>query len=276
MAHPFVQARLNRRCSGDPGGDAYNRLSQVLLRRGFELPLHRCISLGCGFGGLERHLLTSGIVRSIDAYDIAETAIAEARRLAEQAGLTGVRYHVVDMERFTFPQRDVDVVFAHQSVHHVETLEALFAKVRDVLRPGGIFHLHEFVGPTRFQWTDAQLALINGFLDALPPDLRRQPNGLPRPGVGRPTVDAMIAADPSEAIRSADIIAVLKRYFAIIEHARLGGALLHMGLGEIAQNFDPARPDHLALLEEFARTEDDAMAREAIGSDFDVITALRR
>src|SRR5438309_514355 len=82
----------------------------------------------------------------------------------------------------------VDAVFAHQSVHHVERLEALYATVRDALRPDAVFHLHEFVGPSRFQWSDAQLRLVNGLLDELPARLRRLPSGAAKPEVPRPTV----------------------------------------------------------------------------------------
>ena len=49
----------------------------------------------------------------------------------------------------------------------------------------------------------------------------------------------MIAADPSEAVRSAEIVPLLSQYFDILEVRELGGALPHLGLADIAQNFNP-------------------------------------
>ena len=276
LAHPLVRARVNTFASGNPNVDGYGRLKLLLRERGVALPLGRAVSLGCGFGALERNLAAEGIIREIDAYDIAPEAVAGARRLAAEAGLDGLRYHVADLEHVAFAPGEIDVVFAHSSVHHVERLEALFATVAAMLKPGGIFHLNEYVGPNRFQWTDAQMAGINEFLQALPDRLRRMPSGHLRPLQTRPTIAAMVASDPSEAIRSSDIVPLIGQYFDILEQRDLGGALLHQGLGEIAQNFDAGSAEDRAVLEAFFAAEDRAMREGAIGSDFTLITAVAR
>jgi SAM-dependent methyltransferase len=277
LAHPQVRDRVNRLASGRPDQDAYGRLAELLAARGWALPVPRALSLGCGFGALERDLVARGLVQHFEAFDLAEGAIAEARRLAAQAGLDQrIAYRVADLEHVDFPPGSIDVVFAHSSVHHVERLEALFAAVARALRPGGLFHLHEFVGPTRFQWTDAQLQLGNALLDALPPHLRRLPNGTPKPPLTRPTIADMIAADPSEAIRSADILPLLRTRFTVIEERPLGGALLHNVLGDIAQNFDPDSVQDSAILSRLFAAEDAAMAAGTIGTDFATATAIVR
>ena len=276
MAHPMVRARLNRLASGSPEIDVYSHFADLLRQRGVTIPIERAVSLGCGFGGLERDLASRGIIREIDAYDIAPGAIAEARRLAQEAGFGDLRYHVADLETQPVATSAVDVVFAHQAVHHVERLDELFASVATMLKPGGLFHLHEFVGPTRFQWTDAQMAGVNRFLESLPARLRRLPNGLARSLQVRPTIASMIAADPSEAIRSSDIIPVLRRHFDIVENVALGGAFLHLGLSEIAQNFDPDLAEDRAAMEAFFAAEDTAMRDGVVGSDFRVVTAVKR
>jgi SAM-dependent methyltransferase len=275
LAHPMVQARVNTLASGRPDADAYGRLAELLAQRGWSLPIDRAISLGCGFGGLERDLVGRGLCRDMHALDLAEGAIAEARRLAEAAGFGGsIRYQVADLEGAALPPGSADVVFAHQSVHHIEALKELFLTVRRALRPDGVFHLHEFVGPTRFQWTDAQLALANGFLDSLPPRLRRTPSGVPKGRLARPTIEAMLAIDPTEAIRSAEIPAALRRHFDVVEERRLGGALVHIALGDIGQNFDPADSEARSALERLFALEDEAMADGRIGSDFVTFTAV--
>lgn len=274
MAHPMVRERINLLISGNQWLDAYGRLGAWLAERGQAIPLGSSISLGCGFGGLERDLARRGMIREMDAYDLAEGAIVEARRLAQAEGHGWIRYHVADLEAQDFAESRYHAVFAHSSVHHVERLEELFATVRRALRSGGIFHLNEYVGPTRFQWTDAQLQLINGFLDSLPDHLRQTPNGRKAPVV-RPTIEQMVAMDPTEAVRSAEIRGLLSQYFRIAEERPCGGALLHMGLAEIAQNFDMKDPEAVAHLQRFFDLEDTMMANGTIGSDFTVITAVR-
>ncbi|MGK7866102.1 methyltransferase domain-containing protein [Falsiroseomonas sp. E2-1-a20] len=274
MAHPMVRERINILVSGRPTVDGYARLAELLRERGETIPIKRALSLGCGFGSLERDLASRGMIAAMDAYDLADGAIREARRLAEEAGCGWIRYHVADLETRDLGEASHDVVFAHSSVHHVERLDELFATVRRALRPGGLFHLNEYVGPNRFQWTDDQLRLINGYLDSLPDHLRQTPAGRKYPVV-RPSIEHMLAMDPTEAVRSADIREVLGRHFTIIEERPYGGTLLHMGLAEIAQNFDVNNAEDVAHLRRFFDLEDEMMANGTIGSDFTILTALR-
>jgi len=276
MAHPMVLARVNTLISGDPACDAYGRLERLYRERGWALPIAYAVSLGCGFGNLERDLMRRGWVGRMEAYDLAEGAIAEARRLAEQDGLHAIAYHVSDLDTLQLAPGSVDAVFAHSAVHHVERLEALYATVHAALKPNGVFHLHEYVGPTRFQWTDAQIALVNDFMDSLPPRLRALPSGLPKGRMSRPTIEHMIATDPSEAIRSAELVAALDPWFEIVEERRTGGALAHLALGDIAQNFDPESAKDCAILQGLFATEDAGMASGLIGSDFAIVTAVPR
>ncbi len=273
MAHPSVRTRSNILASSRADNDAYDRLRTLLGERGWSMPIGRSVSLGCGFGALERDLTARGLIDQIDAYDVAAGAIAEAQRQARQAGLSNIRYHVADLDRIELPPASLDAVFAHSSVHHVERLESLYACLQRALRPGGVFHLHEFVGPNRFQWTDEQLRLANTFLEGLPPRLRRLPDGQMKT-LRRPTIEEMIASDPSESVRSSELVAALRPYFDIVEYRRLGGALAHNALGGIAQNFDPESAEDDALLRTLFDMEDAAMAEGVIGSDFATITAF--
>ena len=276
MAHPSVRARVNRLATGDESKDAYDRLACLARERGLTVPIRDAVSLGCGFGALERDLYARGLLAEVNAYDLAPGAISEASRQAEALGMDGLRFHVADIERVTFSPRSVDIVIAHSAVHHVERLEALFDVVGRSLRPGGLFHLNEFVGPTRFQWTDLQIELSNRFLASLPARLRRLPSGMPKEDLRRPTIAAMIAADPTESVRSAEIVEILGRTFDIIELRPLGGALLHLALGGIAQNFDATNAEDEAILSSLFATEDRAMADGLIKTDFAVILATPR
>lgn len=276
LAHPKVAARVNILASGQPDVDPYAHLVRLLAARGWTLPISRVISLGCGFGSLERDLAARGLVDGVLGLDLAAGAITEARRLASTASLDGLEYRVTDLEGAKLPRASAELILAHQAVHHIEDLEGLFQAVRLALRPGGVLHLHEFVGPKRFQWTDAQLALGNAFLDSLPPRLRRLTSGAPKGRLHRPTIETMLRTDPTEAIRSSDIRAALSEEFRIIEERQLGGTLVHIVLGDIAQNFLPDDAEANLALDRLFLMEDEAMAAGRIGSDFVTYTAVPR
>ena len=275
MAHPRVMARLHHKATGQEGTDVYIHLKDTLTRLGWSLPVPRLVSLGCGFGALERGFAQIGLASRIDGYDIAEGAIAGARARAADMGLDQLHYHVADLERLELPEASCDLVVGFQSIHHVNDLDRLFRMVRRALRPGGIFHLHEYVGPDRFQWTDAQLSHMNGFLQTLPERYHRLPNGVVRGPRERPRAADVIACDPSEAIRSSQIIPTLEKHFRVLDRRDLGGALLHIGLSDIAQNFSESSAEDMAHLDRFFALEDRLMAEGQIGSDFAVLTAVR-
>lgn len=275
MAHPCVGARLNHKATGVEGKDAYVHLKDLLAGLGWRLPLARVASLGCGFGAIERGLAGIGMANRIEGYDIAEGAIAGARALAEAQGLGALHYQRGDLEQLVLDEGAYELVLGFQSIHHVKDLDRLFAMVHRALRPGGVFHLYEYVGPDRFQWTDAQLFHMNQFLRDLPERYLRLPDGVLRGPRERPRAEDVIACDPTEAVRSSMIIPALERHFRVIERRELGGALLHIGLSDIAQNFRPEHPEDLAHLERFFALEDRLMAEGVIGSDFAVLVAMK-
>ena len=84
----------------------------------------------------------------------------------------------------------------------------------------------------------------------------------------------MIAVDPSEAVRSAEIMPVLQTLFDVIEFRPLGGAILQFLLADIAGNFQDEVGEQ--LLENFFRLEDTLMACGDLPSDFAYIVARPR
>jgi SAM-dependent methyltransferase len=276
MHHPQVVRRLAIKASDRTDADPYIHLVLKLREEGWSFPIPRALSLGCGHGALERGLVTIGLAERCDGIDLSAGAIEEARRLADEAGLSQqIQYTVGDLEQADFPEGAFDMVFFHHSMHHIEDLEGLCIAVRRALRPGGILHLDEFVGPDRFQWTDAQLRHLNAYVQALPERYRRLASGDLMPALVRPTIEQMVALDPSEAIRSSAIMETVRRHFRVVEVRELGGALLHVGLSGIAQNFNPDAPEDAAHIEAFFELEDRLMAEGVIGSDFVTVTAVR-
>jgi SAM-dependent methyltransferase len=156
-------------------------------------------------------------------------------------------------------------------------LEHLFGQIAKSLRPGGFFFLDEYVGPNKFQWTDEQLTFINAQIVALPPRLKRSIVDQSLKGrVGRMPIEDIDAVDPSEAIRSADILNVLRLNFDIVEIKGCGGSLLHMLLEGIAGNFAQEDPEATGCLESMFRTEDALITAGKLQHDFAVIIARKK
>jgi O-antigen biosynthesis protein len=98
----------------------------------------------------------------------------------------------------------------------------------------------------------------------------------PKPIVTRPSVAEMIAIDPSEAVRSSEIVRLLPKYFNVLETKGVGGSLLHLLLEHIAGNFGENDPDAMAQLQSLFNLEDELIAAGTLQQDFAVIIAGRR
>jgi SAM-dependent methyltransferase len=278
LQHPKVQERLNVLTTGSPHKDRY----QAFIERYFPMPsdrttrVDRALTLGCGQGEFERGLAKYHFATVHDALDISESAAAEAARLAKAAGLNHVRYQSGDLNTIELPRHTYDVVFGISSVHHVAKLEHLFEQVALCLKPGGYFLLDEFIGPSQFQWTADQLATANEELRRLPEELRRHVvTGVVRDTIVRPTIAEMNAGDPSEAIRSNEIVRLLPHYFDVLEIKGYGGSVLHLLLEGICGNFDEDNPSSMERLRSLFEFEDRAIASGKLPHDFANIVARK-
>lgn len=273
-SHPIVLAETNRRASGDPIIDPYFHLYQFLIKTGAELPLTRTASVCCGAGALERGLASLGLISACTGYDLATGALEAARNEAEAAGYNDLHYERRDLENHGLGLQNLQMVFAHQGLHHIEGLEATLDAIRDSLEIGGYFHLHEFVGPDRFQWTDQQLQEMTAWLNTVPEHYRRTEEGLIRDRVTRATIEEMIAADPSEAIRSSAIEPLVEERFEIVERRALGMTFLS-ALAGIAHNFSPDDPEAVSHLMRLLDREAELIEAGTLASDFVTILARR-
>lgn len=259
---PAVKERINLKTTGNPDTDIFEyALRKYFLNRGIEL--ESCLSLGCGAGELERGLSKYVVPRRHDALDASEGLIAKARERA--IPFSHIQYRVADLNHCTLPEREYDLILAHQSLHHIMNLQGLFEQLKKAMKPQAIFLFDEYIGPSRFQWSDRQLQAINGVMGMLPAWLTVDlVDGHQRREVVRNTPEQVAAVDPSEAIRSSEIVFVAERYFKIIEFLPYGGTILHMLLHSIAGNFlrEEARP----WLDLLFRVED--LLLPELGNDF--------
>lgn len=237
------------------------------------------LNLGCGDGALELHAFKLGMCQRFEAFDIAEGAIEVAREGAIQQGIHDyVKYEVADINKIKLRANKYDIAFCSMSAHHFSALEHVFSEVRRALKPSGWFILNEYVGPNQFQWTNQQIQIINEMLDILPSKYRAL---IPFPGkykekVWRPSIEEMNEIDPSEAIRSAEIVPLLQEYFHIVERVDYGGTILHILLQDIVGNFDTEKEEDLTILKLLCYLEETLIENKVIPSDFAFIVAQKK
>jgi ubiquinone/menaquinone biosynthesis C-methylase UbiE len=264
---PEVMKRWNVMISGDPDVD----YCAFFLRRHFrETGAMTALSLGSGTGNREIELARSGRFGRIDAVERSRARIAYSRERADEAGFSGtINYIEADAASVALPEPSYDLVIAEQFLHHVSPLERMLERIRAFLKPEGFFVFNEFVGPSRFQWTDAQLAAVNGLLARLPERYRiRWKSGSVKRNVHRPGRLAMMMYDPTEAVESSRIVPLLGKTFDVVETKGYGGTVLQLLFSDIAANFLGGDPETKRLLDMCFAAEDELLRTSAPGSDF--------
>jgi SAM-dependent methyltransferase len=233
---PGVVENTNRRASGDPAIDWINHSASLLAE--FPKPI-KALSLGCGFGVIERVLRRCDYCQLIHGVDVAEGAIEGARKAAQAEGLNGLTYEVGDLNTATFPKATYDAVYAHAALHHVFQLEHLLDQIKQTLKRGGLFVVYEYIGPSQMQFPRRDIELADIFLNVIPERYRKL---LRREGIKkkafRSSLDAMNNSDPSEGIRASEIVPLIASRFEVRHFRYVGGTLLLLIFNEIAENFN--------------------------------------
>lgn len=264
---PEVMERWNAMISGDARVDY---VAHFLDRHFAGRRSMSALSLGSGTGAREIALARTGLFARVDGVDASKARIAYARERANEAGVGGiVRYVAGDAARVDLAPGGYDMVIAEQFLHHVSPLEPMLSRIRELLGRGGFFVFNEFVGPSRFQWTDAQLEAVNAFLAGLPPRYRvRWRSGTLKRRVYRPGKLAVRLYDPTEAAESSRIVPLVRETFDVIEIKGYGGAVLQLLFSDIAGNFLSKDPETAAHIARCFDLEDGLLARGEIGHDF--------
>jgi SAM-dependent methyltransferase len=250
-----VRAHVNQlvcgqRCAG-PSEGLLRLLSQRLVERGITTPLASAISIGGGHGYKESLLLEAGLVERFEIYELSPARVRAGRAQAEAQGLAE-RLRFVEGDAFSLARgRRFALVHWNNALHHMLDVDRALAWSREVLAPGGVLFLDDFVGPDRFQWSRRTLELASAVRARLPERFLRDPE---RPGASlarvlkRPHAGALAAADPSEAAQSSRILPSLRVHFPGRELILTGGAVYNLALKDALANFDEdVREDQAAL-----------------------------
>ena len=108
---------------------------------------------------------------------------------------------------------------AHSILHHIENLEHAFDEIEKAMKPDATLIGNEYVGPNRFHFSDRALSIMNELLSCLPP----RSGSYERKE--RPRPEFMIKNDPTEAVRSEDLVPMIEQRFDVLDRKELGGTI---------------------------------------------------
>jgi 2-polyprenyl-3-methyl-5-hydroxy-6-metoxy-1,4-benzoquinol methylase len=270
---PGVVENMNRRATGDPAIDWINHSAGIL--KNLSKPI-KALSVGCGFGVIERTLRRHDFCQLIHGVDVAENAIETARKSAQAEGLDGLTYEVADLNTVKFPAETYDVVYAHASLHHIFYLEHVLDQIKQTLKPGGLFIVYEYIGPSQMQFPRRDLELADVFLRAIPERYRKlqRREGIKREAF-RASLDAMNSSDPSEGTRASEIVPLIASRFEIKHFRYVGGTLLLLVFNEIAGNFNENDPEVMPLVQALI-TLDNFLIDNAVLPSYHVYTVCQK
>jgi 2-polyprenyl-3-methyl-5-hydroxy-6-metoxy-1,4-benzoquinol methylase len=161
------------------------------------------LSIGCGEGRAERGIIQQGICDSFVGIDVAESALEQARKKAEDANLP-ITYETADINFAELPKQRFDLIVAQTSLHHVLNLEHAAEQIARSLTPDGTLWIHDYIGESQFQYSYLRLEIANRVIDVLPARLRYDRlHGRQLGPVRRREPGTLIS--PFESIRSAEI-----------------------------------------------------------------------
>jgi 2-polyprenyl-3-methyl-5-hydroxy-6-metoxy-1,4-benzoquinol methylase len=272
LAIPEIRDRYQRKATGNQAAHWVAYVVKHFLET--NTAIEAVLSVGCGTGQLERNLAQLGITGKIEGIDISATAIALAR---EAAGAPNISYRLESIETLRLPTSYYDAIFFNSSFHHLTDIEQVCEKVRQSLKPDGYLILNEYVGASRFDFPERQKQAMRAAFDLIPAAYRRSfnPNdfGRVRQTMGFPDPAQVAAVDPTEAVRSAEIVELIHRYFEVVVHNPCGGTLLQYVLNGIAGNFIENDARAKRILQMLCDIEDGLIESGDLSSDFVLIVA---
>lgn len=128
---------IARRYARQPVADEAAWRHKLDLTRERLRPDMRVLEFGCGTGSTA--LIHAPHVAQIDAIDYSRAMIDIATEKAREAGVTNVHFAQAAIEDWDRPAESYDAVLAMSILHLVADPPAVLARVRHLLKPGGLF-----------------------------------------------------------------------------------------------------------------------------------------
>lgn len=147
-------------------------------------PGERVLDLACGPGDTTLEAAArAGAQGEVLGIDIAPEMIAIARRRALEAGITNVRFEVMDACALDLRASYWDVVLCHLGVTEFEDLPAALKEMLRVLRPVGRIAVSTWGEASRSPWLAVPFDAVHSFWPARPAASGSRPFRYGEPGV---------------------------------------------------------------------------------------------
>ncbi|MFA5925314.1 MAG: class I SAM-dependent methyltransferase [Parcubacteria group bacterium] len=241
---PLIIRHVNQIVSGENvDGFSQGLINEVKKSFSNIIPFKNGISVGCGVARKEINLVKQGIVENFDLFELSEECITQGKRLIKENKIDkNIRYKEGDAFEVVKEIEKYDFVHWNSALHHMIDAHEALRWSKKILKKGGLFFMDDFVGATRFQWSDRQLEIVsrvrgifNGTKYMLnPKNTSEALNSV----ILRPSKEVMIESDPSEAADSENIINAVKLFFPKAKIIKTGGAIYHLALSDMIHNFN--------------------------------------
>jgi SAM-dependent methyltransferase len=273
--HPFLyRLAVSEPLTGDPDRFWLDEIGTRYLKPS----PGRLLSLGCGIGHAEEHLLSRGYAREIVAYDTSAGAIEAARgRFAGTPWEARIDLRHGSALDDALEPGSFDVVFVEAALHHVIRLEEMFALIHRVLRPDGLFLFDEYVGPDYHIYPGELVGLLNRVNACLGEGYRRDfETGATREQVGGSTPEYIVENDPTEGVHASQILPLTYRFFHVIDRRDYGGALVRPLFCRVISGWDLSDPKDQTVARLVVMLERELTERGAIPTHNAVVVARPR
>lgn len=230
--------------------DGFNK-GLIMRIKELGLTFEHGVSVGFESGQKEFEMIKEGIVKKFTLFEFSNTRIEMACELARKLGFEDkVNFVNGDFFNYSFAEK-VDFVHWDNSLHQMFSVDEAVKWSYQILEPEGVFYMTDYVGPSRFQWSDDALELCTRIRNILPDIYLKDPNDpskLVDRIVSRPDAKKIEETDPNRAADSSRILEVVNMYFPNAEVTLTGGTVYHAGLNDILCNFDEYNMKDKAIL----------------------------
>lgn len=144
---------------GEFSPEGYRRQPRSIVKEMTDIGGSRVLELGCGKGF--NSLIVARRLPDAECFgtDLLEDHLVKAREFAREVGAANVTYEQASFEPVPDRYRDMDVIFAVETLCYAQDLDAVARSIAAALRPGGRFVMYDV-----HSWVDP---------DSLPDNLRK-------------------------------------------------------------------------------------------------------
>ena len=129
--------KIAERYARKPVADEDVYRQKLKITQSYFTPDMKLFEFGCGTGTTA--VIHAPFVDHVHAIDVSAKMLEIAGNRAAEAGVDNVTFEQAAIDDFSLPDESVDVVLGLSILHLVADRDAIIAKVRNMLKPGGVF-----------------------------------------------------------------------------------------------------------------------------------------